>query len=155
MAKTFTQLIDEARAAVPEIFPWDLEDWLREGKDVLLLDVREPFEYDVMKVKGSLTVPRGVLETAVEWGFEETVPELVQARARDVVVMCRSGNRSLLAGKLLQEMGFEKVHSLQTGLRGWNDNEQALIDESGNAVDIDDGDAFFDTTVLDEQLGPK
>ena len=155
MAKTFTQLIDEARTAVPEIFPWDLDAWLAAGRDVLLLDVREPFEYDVMKVKGSLTVPRGVLETAVEWGFEETVPELVQARERDVVVMCRSGNRSLLAGKLLQDMGFQKVHSLQTGLRGWNDNEQALIKANGAVVDIEEGDAFFEPKVRDEQLGPK
>jgi len=47
---------------------------------------------------------RGILETACEYGYEETVPELAQARERAVVIVCRSGNRSALVAWVMQEM---------------------------------------------------
>jgi rhodanese-related sulfurtransferase len=152
--KTFIDLISEVRKEVNEIFPWDLSDWLEEKRDVVLLDIREPYEVDAMRLENSIAVPRGVLETAVEWGYEETVPELVQAREKEVVVMCRSGNRSLFAAKLLQDMGFHHVFSLKTGIRGWNDDEQPLIKEKDTVVDIDDADEYFAPDVSDEQMDP-
>ena len=73
----------------------------------MLLDVREPDAFDAMHIKGSPSVPREILESAVEYGYEETVPQLVEARAKEVIAICRAGNRSLLAGRSLQQMGPE------------------------------------------------
>lgn len=155
MAKTFSQLIEAVRGEVNEIFPWDLEEWLQEGRDVLLVDVREPYEYDAMKIRDSILVPRGVLETAAEWGFEETKPVLVEARDRHVVLICRSGNRSIFAAKTLQDMGFKHVYSLKTGLRGWNDSELPLEDPCHTVIDIDDADQYFEAKVNKEQMPPN
>ena len=77
--KTFTQLVEASRANVKEIFPWDLVERLKDSQ-VLIVDIREPYEYDAMHIQDSLNVPRGILETACEYDFEETVPELVEAR---------------------------------------------------------------------------
>ena len=138
---------------VDELFPWDLEEWMNEGKDFLLLDVREPYEFEPMHIENSINVPRGILESAVEYRYEETVPELVKARDRNVVIICRSGNRSLLAAKTMKMMGYQNPYSLKTGLRGWNDYELPMIDINGNAVDMEVADDYFDVKITDEQLG--
>ncbi|MDJ0872068.1 MAG: rhodanese-like domain-containing protein [Gammaproteobacteria bacterium] len=153
--KRFMDLLNECLPTVQEIFPWDLVEELEAGSDILVLDVREPYEYDAMHIEGSLSVPRGILESAVEWGYEETLPELVEARDRRIVVVCRSGNRSLLAAKTMTIMGYKDAINLKTGLRGWNDYEQPLVDAQGRQVSLEQGDAFFFTRVRQDQLGPK
>ena len=123
--------------------------------DLLVVDVREPYEYDAMHIEGSLSAPRGILESACEWDYEETIPELVKARDREVVVVCRSGYRSVLSAFSMKMLGFKSVVSLKTGLRGWNDFEQPMIDKDGNPVDIDDADEYFTPKLREDQLSPK
>ena len=47
------------------------------------------------------------------------------------MIVCRSGHRSLRAGRTLKEMGFSNVRSLKTGLRGWNDYEMPMVRQDG------------------------
>jgi rhodanese-related sulfurtransferase len=151
----FLGLIAACLTDVREIMPWDLEERLRQNPDLLVVDVREPDEYAAMHVAGSLNVPRGILESAAEWDYEETEPELVAARGREVVVVCRSGYRSVLAAHSLQVLGFRNVVSLKTGLRGWKDYEQPLVDGGGQAVDLDDADEYFTTRLREDQIDPE
>jgi len=152
--KMFADLIREAESQIEEIFPWDLEEQMAAGRDMLILDIREPYEFDVMRIEDSVNVPRGVLESAAEWDYEETEPELVKARDRYVVVVCRSGNRSVLAAATLTIMGFGNVVNLKTGLRGWNDYELPLVDQSYLPVTLEEGDAYLANKVLPEQRRP-
>ena len=149
--KRFTELVAEAAEHVKEIFPWDLEEILQE-RDVMLLDVREPYEFEAMHIAGSLNVPRGVLETACEYDYEETVPELVEARDREIVVICRSGNRSVFACEVMQKLGYRNVVSLKTGLRGWADYEQPMVNGKGEPVSEDEADEYFTPKLRPEQL---
>lgn len=151
--KTFTQLVEAARTNVKELFPWDLVERMK-NETILIVDIREPYEYDAMHIQDSLNVPRGILETACEYDFEETVPELVEARDKEVVLICRSGNRSIFAAEVLQQMGYQHVYSLQTGLRGWNEFEQPLVDKDNYPVSIDDADDYFAAKVHPEQRRP-
>jgi len=153
--KHYTDLIAECLAAVREIMPWDLADRLRQPQPPLLLDIREPQEYDAAHLAGSIHVPRGILESACDWDYDDTVPELAGGREREIVVICRSGNRSVLAAHTMMRMGFENVVSLRTGVRGWNDDEQPLVDGSGQAVDIDAADALLASRVRPEQRRPR
>ncbi len=153
--KTYQQLIEDCLKYVTEIFPWDLEEKLAAGHKPMLLDIREPEEFNVMRLENSLNVPRGILEQSCEWDFEETIPELVKARDREIVLVCRSGNRSVLAAYTMQEMGYQKVFSLKTGLRGWNDYEQPLVNNQNQQVDIEDADEYFSNKVKKEQLKPE
>lgn len=150
----FTELIRSTLTDVKEIMPWDLEERIEANPDLLLVDVREPYEYDRMRIAGSLSVPRGILESACEWDYEETEPELVNAREREVVVVCRSGIRSVLAAHSLQVLGFNNVASLKTGLRGWNDYEQSLISQDGRDVDMDHADDYFTPNLRPDQMRP-
>lgn len=153
--KTYNQLIEQCLESIEEIFPWDLEEELNTGNTPLILDIREPEEYHAMHIKNSMNVPRGILEQSCEWDYEETVPELVQARDKPIVVVCRSGNRSVLAAYTMQQMGYENVRSLKTGLKGWNDYEQPMVDNNEQDVDIDDADEYFTSKVQPEQMRPK
>ncbi len=151
--KTFSQLVAESSKNVDEIFPWDLENRL--DNPPMLLDIREPYEFDAMHVKDSFNVPRGILENACEYDFEETVPELVEAREQEIIVICRSGNRSVFAVEVMQKMGYKNVVSLKTGLRGWVDYELPLVDANEQEVDEDEADDYFTPKLRPEQMSPK
>ncbi|MEY6433280.1 rhodanese-like domain-containing protein [Thioalkalicoccus limnaeus] len=153
--KCYLDLVRDCLAEVREIMPWDLVDRLAANPRVLLIDVREPYEFAAMHIAGSLNVPRGILESACEWDYEETVPELVRARDRELVILCRSGHRSLLAARAMQQLGYRDIVSLKTGLRGWKDYEQPLVDGAGRPVDLDDADRYFTPLVRPEQRRPR
>ncbi len=153
--KTFQELITDCLHTVEEIFPWDLQELLAANQAPMLLDIREPYEFDILHINNSLNVPRGILEAACDYGYDETLPELVTARDREIVVICRSGNRSVLAAYTMQLMGYQSVKSLKTGIKGWNDYELPLEDVHGELVDIDEADMILMPKVRPEQLPPK
>ncbi|MGD9169115.1 MAG: rhodanese-like domain-containing protein [Candidatus Thiodiazotropha sp.] len=153
--KSFLNLISDSLTDVKEIMPWDLEERLLANPELLIVDVREPYEYDAMHIEDSIAVPRGILESACEWDYEETIPELVNARRREIVVVCRSGYRSVLAAYSMHLLGYQNVFSLKTGLRGWNDYEQPLVDKLGETVEIEQADDYFTPQLREEQLRPK
>lgn len=153
--KRFADLINDCLPEVKEIFPWDLAARLQDADPPLLLDVREPAEYAALRIAGSINVPRGLLEAACDWDYDDTVPELAGAREREIVVVCRSGNRSVLAAHTMRRMGYAQVVSLKTGVRGWNEFEQPLLDSKDQPVDIDAADELLASRVRPEQKRPK
>lgn len=150
----YKKLVAQALEQVEEIFPWDLEELLEENTP-LLLDIREQYEFDIMHIKNSINVPRGVLEGACCWNYADTIPELVAAKEREIIVICKSGNRSALAGLTMQHMGYKNIKSLKMGIKGWNDNDFITFDSNENEVDIDTADEWLNTAVPDENLEPK
>ena len=151
----YSDLVADALTRVREILPWDLARLLASGKGPLLLDVRERSEFEMLRIPGSINAPRGILEQSCEWDFDETVPELAGARDREIVVICRSGYRSALAADVMQRLGYQNVASLKTGIRGWNDFEQPLVDAAGGPIDADSGDMLLASRLKPEQRKPK
>ncbi|MFV2056760.1 MAG: rhodanese-like domain-containing protein [Thiohalomonadales bacterium] len=149
--KTFTQLVSDSLPLIEELFPWDLEGELAGDSKPLLIDVREPEEYFAMHISGSILVPRGILESACDYGYPETVPRLADSRTENVVLICRSGNRSALAALTLNIMGFQQVRSLKTGVRGWNESEQPLVNQRGESVDSDMAEDFLSPKISSDK----
>lgn len=152
--KRFADLVAASLADINELFPWDVSDMLDGETKPLILDIREPAEFEAMHIAGSLNVARGILEAACEYGYEETVRELVEAREHPVVVVCRSGNRSALAALTMQLLGYKEVFSMKTGLRGWNDYELPLQITGGRVVPVEVADEYFTTRLRPEQMNP-
>ncbi|MCH9745461.1 MAG: rhodanese-like domain-containing protein [Proteobacteria bacterium] len=150
----YQQLVKTALETVDEVFPWELEEEIKNTPELILLDIREADEFKRMHIKNSLHVPRGLLEGACVWNYDDTIPKLAEARDQSIVVICRSGNRSALAAKTMQMMGFEKVRSLKMGIKGWNDNDLEMLDEKQNIVDIDDADEWLNRAVPEDKLAP-
>jgi adenylyltransferase/sulfurtransferase len=111
MAKTYKQIMDEARRLVPEVAPDEVKGRLDRGEAPVLLDVREKEEFRQGYVPGAVSLPRGFLEMRVE----ETVPD----KAAPIVAYCAGGTRSLLAGRVLKELGYTNVVSMTGGFTAW------------------------------------
>jgi rhodanese-related sulfurtransferase len=152
---TFANLVAAALPHIRELMPWDVDAMRKATPDLLLVDIREPDEYAAGHIQGSLLVPRGILEASCDWGYSDTLPALAQARTQPVVLVCRSGNRTALAALTLQQMGFEQVFSMKTGVRGWNDYELPLVNLQGEQVDIDLAEEILSPPVLPIQMAPK
>lgn len=153
--KTFKQIVELARAQISELYPWDVAARYETNPELLLLDVREACEYASFHVADSILVPRGILETACEHEYEDCVPELAAARAREIIVICRSGNRSVLAAQTLQWLGYNKVSSMKTGLRGWNDYELPLVNANHETLDPDEVETILNAGFSSTLMHPE
>ena len=80
-------------------------------KNAVVLDVREPSEYDAGHVLNSKLIPLGKLK--------ERMGELDKYKGQPIVVVCRSGNRSGTACFLLGKQGFAQVYNLAGGVQAW------------------------------------
>lgn len=152
--ETYKTLSEKAAREVREIMPWDLKKMLAADPALIVLDVRERGEFEAAHIPGSRNVPRGILEAACEWDYAETEPELVEARGRPIVVICRSGNRSAFAALVMRLIGYQNVASLKLGIKGWNDSDGPLVDARGLNVDADDAMHLIDPRIAPEQIDP-
>ncbi len=98
-----------AASTVPTISPEDLEARLKSDEDLVILDVREPVEWQITRLEGAKLIPLGLLP--------QEVHQL--STADEMVVCCKIGQRSARAVQFLQESGFRKVKNLVGGLDAW------------------------------------
>ncbi len=105
------------RVSTEEIDPLSLKSYLDHGADLVLLDVREPYEYDFCHLEGSKLVPLGQLL--------DRLSEL--DKTRDIVVYCHTGVRSGRAVEFLKERGFSHVRNLKGGIKAWSEQVDPLI----------------------------
>ena len=102
-------------SAYENMTPHELKSKLDAGESPVLLDVREPWEFELARIEGSTLIPMGRLE--------ERVTELDPGS--ETVVICHHGNRSSYVTQALQRAGFEKVTNLEGGLDAYS-----FVDES-------------------------
>lgn len=104
---------DEAAAAVvgSTITATELADWQRSGKDFLLVDVREPAEYEIVRIPGAVLIPKGEIMSG------EALASLPQDR--QIVLHCKSGVRSAEALAALKDAGFRDAVHVQGGVLAW------------------------------------
>jgi rhodanese-related sulfurtransferase len=153
MPTNYAKLAAAAAQQIRELMPWDVEALQKAHPDLLLLDVRERSEFAAARIARSLNVPRGILESAAEWDYVETEPELVAARDRKVIAVCRSGNRSALAALVLAQIGFRDIASMKLGVKGWNDADLPLVDGAGQPLDGDTAAALLSPPLREDQKG--
>ncbi|HLP29052.1 MAG TPA: rhodanese-like domain-containing protein [Candidatus Didemnitutus sp.] len=96
---------------INEISTADLHARLDAGENIMLLDVRQPEEYAEQHIPNSLLIPLGELPDRVD--------ELEDYRDKEIVVICRSGNRSGQACMFLTMSGFENVVNMRGGMLSW------------------------------------
>ncbi|MBM4258700.1 MAG: molybdopterin-synthase adenylyltransferase MoeB [Deltaproteobacteria bacterium] len=111
MAKTYKQLMEEARTSIPEVSIDEVKNRVERGENWALLDVREREEYREGHLEGAVSLPRGFLEMRVE--------ETVADKSKPIIAYCAGGVRSLIAARTLKEMGYENVVSMSGGYTAW------------------------------------
>ena len=96
---------------VPEISVQELKGKMDAGETFGLIDVREPFEFEIARIDGAKLIPLGeISERAGELDREQTL-----------IVHCHSGRRSAQAVQLLKQRGFANVYNLEGGIDAWSD----------------------------------
>lgn len=91
------------------ILPSELKQMMHAGRDFVLLDVREIWEYQLVHIEGAVSIPLGELPRR----SRELLP------VDEIVVYCHHGMRSLDAAYLLQQLGFKSVLSVAGGIDRW------------------------------------
>jgi molybdopterin/thiamine biosynthesis adenylyltransferase/rhodanese-related sulfurtransferase len=94
---------------VPEVTATEVKKMMDERKPFVLIDVREPHEVQICRLPGSTLIPLG--------DFPKRMHELNSAE--EIVIYCRSGERSARAVGLLMKAGFRKIQNLQGGVTAW------------------------------------
>lgn len=123
MALTLKDYMDAANAAVERVDGKTAQQMVADG--ALLLDVREAPELAAAgRAQASHHIPRGMLEFRADASTQFFDDQLQKDRA--IVLHCASGGRAALAGKVLKDMGYEKVYNVG-GLKDWA--------EAGGAVE--------------------
>lgn len=108
---SFRDLLQAAKASIREVDVEGGAALLDSGH--VLLDVREPDEYQQGAIPGSVHIPRGTLETSIEGRLPD--------RSTPIVVMCAGGARSAFAAQTLAQLGYHDVVSMDGGFNGWKD----------------------------------
>jgi molybdopterin/thiamine biosynthesis adenylyltransferase/rhodanese-related sulfurtransferase len=109
---SFRELLAAAKAEIREV---DTEeaDRLRKAPGAVVLDVREPDEYEQGAIPGAVHIPRGTLESSIE----NRIPD----KSTPLVVHCAGGTRSAFAAVTLRELGYTDVVSVAGGFNKWKD----------------------------------
>ena len=116
MAVTAKQMMLEAMAQLEQINITEAHS-LIENRQVSLLDIREKVEFDAGHIDGAEHISRGLLEFMIE-----AHPKFSD-RSLPVLVYCKSGGRSALAGATLKRMGLERILNLEGGFDAWTQGQ--------------------------------
>jgi adenylyltransferase/sulfurtransferase len=128
---TVTQLIDyqhfcgivpetpqekNVKNGIPQISVKELKARRDAGEDFFLLDVREPYEYQIAQIGGTL-IPQGEVPNRLA-----EIP-----RDREIIVQCRSGARSQRIAEVLKQAGYNSVVNLAGGILAWSDEIDSSV----------------------------
>jgi rhodanese-related sulfurtransferase len=116
MTTNLKEMMDAANAAVPRITPAQARDMIAQG-NTLIVDVREALEVEKSgKIAGAVNVSRGLLEFRA--APDSPSHDKSFAKDKNLIVYCGSGGRAALSGKVLKDMGYERVYNLG-GFKDW------------------------------------
>src|SRR5213079_796591 len=104
------KLVADAKRNIREISPQETAAALQRG-DTLLIDVRDPDEWQERHIPGAKNFSRGTVELEIE----EAAADL----STPIITHCGGGGRSALAAESLQRMGYTNVKSMAGGFKAW------------------------------------
>src|SRR5512144_2881611 len=107
---------------IEEIEPFEAAEEIN-GGDVVLIDTREPHEYEEAHLEGGKLVPPGLLVDEIE----KAAPD----KSARTILYCRSGNRSAIAAAQLQQLGYENVASMSGGILQWQEQGLPVVAAHG------------------------
>jgi rhodanese-related sulfurtransferase len=121
MAVTLAEMVGVARSETCELSPAQAAEASNHGQLDVIVDVREPAEYEEGHVPRAINIPRGLLELRADPASPGADADLSADRSARIVVYCTRGPgaRSLFAAQTLTSMGYDNVEVLGGGLMAW------------------------------------
>ncbi|HEX2096782.1 MAG TPA: molybdopterin-synthase adenylyltransferase MoeB [Solirubrobacterales bacterium] len=112
----------QTKQQIDEIEPFEAAQEV-EGGDVVLIDTREPHEFQEARIEGGKLVPPGLLAEEIE----SKAPD----KSARTILYCRSGNRSYKAAEQMQALGYEDVASMAGGILAWQEQGLPVVATEG------------------------
>ena len=131
--------LTQMKQRVEEIEPFEAAQEI-EGGDVVLVDTREPHEYQEAHLEGGKLVPPGLLG--------DEIAAAAPDKSARTILYCRSGNRSFTAAEQLEALGYTDVASMAGGILAWQ--EQGLPVVAASGMTAEQRDRYSRHTLLPE-----
>lgn len=123
MNMTPPQLVAEAKAQITEIDPGEAAPQIT-AKKMVVIDVREPAEFNAGSLPDAVNIPRGILE------FQTAENPALADKDANILLYCKTGGRSALATVSLNRMGYSRLNSLLGGFDAWAASGQPVVKPS-------------------------
>ena len=114
MTMSAKELVQAAKKVIKEVNIDEANAMIAEGS--IALDIREPAEFEAGHIPNAIHIPRGVLE------FKIDGHEAFGDKNKSIVIYCKSGGRSALAARALEQMGYMSVCSMDGGYDLWSES---------------------------------
>jgi molybdopterin/thiamine biosynthesis adenylyltransferase/rhodanese-related sulfurtransferase len=125
--KTLKDMLAEARQIIPEQGPAEVDRRLRSEEPPVMIDVRDPDEYRDGHIEEASNISRGFLEFRI--------PSAAGDPATPIVLYCQTGLRSMLAAKVLHDLGYQNVVNLQGGYQKWVQSGLPVVKDAQLSAD--------------------
>lgn len=124
---TSRDYVNQVKKNIKEISVQELKQKMDKGTSSLVIDVREPDETQNGVLPEAQVIPRGFLELKIE--------NLEPNREREIILYCAGGNRSALAAKSLNDLGYKHVSSMQGGYAAWQHAGFPIVQKKSLSAD--------------------
>ena len=114
-------LVEQLRSQVTELSVLQLQEVLQQDPQAIVIDIREVSETQLGSIPQATLIPRGVLEMKIDSveSIKQRFATLDELAEQPIYLLCRSGARSVFSALSLQQMGFNKVYSIEGGFLAW------------------------------------
>jgi len=138
--QSLDQMVETAKQSVDAVTVEQVKEKLDNGDMILLLDVREPNEFNAGYIPGGVNIPRGVLEFRIDSEpFWDAAFLYLPEKTEEIIVYCKKGKRGILAAETLKKLGYENVTYIDGGWKNWEMNYPLLYEKNLDAMGHDDG----------------
>lgn len=122
MAKTFKQLVNEARENIPLFTPKEAKKFIEENPNALIVDVRDAWNIrETGIISGAIAVSVGMLPARADQELENYRDPRLKDRSKPIITTCNVGALASFGAKTLKDMGFTDVYILEGGTKGWKE----------------------------------
>ena len=138
--QSLDEMVVEAKKHVDAVTVEQLKEKLDNGDMILLIDVREPNEFNAGYIPGSVNIPRGVIEFKIgNEAFWDAAFLYLPEKDEEIITYCKKGKRGLFAAETLKKLGYTNVTYLDGGWKKWELTFPDIFEKNLDAMDHDDG----------------
>jgi len=134
------ELVAEVKNGVESITVEQLMEMIDNGDLILLIDVREPSEFNAGYIPGAVNIPRGTLEFKIgNEDFWDAAMLYMPEKDEPIILYCRKGSRSILAVDAIEKLGYSNVKFLDDGWKKWEMTYPLIYEKNLDVMPHDDG----------------
>lgn len=128
------EIVAEAQTTTRAITAEQLHAKIDNGDMILLIDAREPNEFNAGYIPGAVNIPRGILEFNINnLTFWDEAMLYMPEKEEEIIIYCKKGKRSILAANTLQMLGYSNIYYLTDGWKNWEMNYPLIYEKNLDA----------------------